>query len=264
MPYSLTISWTAASPAPSNGYRVKYWPTSNPSNITTVTPNVSGTTYTITGLTETSYSGTVESACGGGNFSTAQNFSATYTPTYYYYALNEYACSTCTLGSTNKVGRSTSVLSTSSGTHYKVGSNTYVVTNQITPAPGSFDVDLDTFTQTGTTCSQACNTPSGQITITNSGGTGAEITNITPSWFYIDSGTIPLSNNSSAIGGHSGYNGDFGVSVTGVSGGCLTLWVNNAIIQNIGVTGAGVFNFANVSIPSNATVLITLTLGACQ
>lgn len=86
MPYNLTISWTAASPAPAAGYRIKYWPTSNPSSITTVTPNVSGTTYTITGLTETSYAGTVESACGGGQFSSPVNWSASVAPpTYYYY-----------------------------------------------------------------------------------------------------------------------------------------------------------------------------------
>lgn len=88
MSYSLTISWTAASPAPAAGYRLKYWPTSNPSAITTVTPNISGTTYTINDLTETSYAGTVESDCGSGQYSSPVNWSASFVPpppTYYYY-----------------------------------------------------------------------------------------------------------------------------------------------------------------------------------
>jgi hypothetical protein len=76
MPSTLTISWSATTPAPSLGYRVKYWPVSNPTNISEVTPYPTGTSTTITGLTEVSYGGTVEGACGAGNFSSPQSFSA--------------------------------------------------------------------------------------------------------------------------------------------------------------------------------------------
>lgn len=65
MANQLTITFTAASPAPSGGYLVRYWPTSSPSTIETVT--VASSPAIITGLTGTSYSGTVESICSFGN-----------------------------------------------------------------------------------------------------------------------------------------------------------------------------------------------------
>ena len=76
---SLTINFTPASPTPSEGYRVKYWPTSNISNITTVTPNPTSSPVVITGLTESSYAGTIESSCGSGQYSSTQSFSAAIT-----------------------------------------------------------------------------------------------------------------------------------------------------------------------------------------
>lgn len=265
---NLNISFTPASPTPANGYRVRYWNVNTPGTIITVSPNPASSPVSITGVAEGCYAGTVESACGSGQFSSTVSFSAcSPSPTYYYYALNEYACSTCTLGSTNKVGRSTSVLSTSSGTHYKVGSNTYVVTNEITPAPGSFDVNLDTATQTGATCSQACNpTPpsNGTISISNFGGSGATLNDFTPAWFFLDTGNLPLQNLQTATGTHSGFIGNFGVTVTGAMGGCLTLTANGTMVQNLGISASGIYTFLNVSIPPNATVSITLDQGACQ
>lgn len=65
MANQLTITFTAASPAPSGGYLVRYWPTSSPSSIQTVT--VASSPAVITGLTSTAYSGTVESICSFGN-----------------------------------------------------------------------------------------------------------------------------------------------------------------------------------------------------
>jgi hypothetical protein len=65
MPNQLSISFTAASPAPSGGYLVRYWPTNNPTNIQTTT--VTGSPALITGLTATSYTGTIESVCSFGN-----------------------------------------------------------------------------------------------------------------------------------------------------------------------------------------------------
>ena len=56
MANTLTISFTAASPTPTNGYRVKYWPTSDPTNITTVSPNPTSSPVTISGLAQNAYS----------------------------------------------------------------------------------------------------------------------------------------------------------------------------------------------------------------
>lgn len=69
---TLSITFPAVTPAPSLGYRVKYWPTSSPSNITTTTTPTNS--LTVPNLTETSYSGTVEAICGGGNYSTPVSF----------------------------------------------------------------------------------------------------------------------------------------------------------------------------------------------
>lgn len=76
MPNTLTISFTPASPTPAAGYRVKYWPADNPASITTVSPNPTSSPVLITGLTGTSYVGTIEASCGGGQYSTAVPFTA--------------------------------------------------------------------------------------------------------------------------------------------------------------------------------------------
>lgn len=65
MANQLTITFTEASPAPSGGYLVRYWPTNNPANIQTTT--VSNSPAVITGLIYTSYTGTIESICSFGN-----------------------------------------------------------------------------------------------------------------------------------------------------------------------------------------------------
>lgn len=65
MPYSLTINFT---PPIGNGYqfvteyRVKYWPTSSPTNVSTVFTNAFP--LVLTDLNSTSYSGTIEAKCG--------------------------------------------------------------------------------------------------------------------------------------------------------------------------------------------------------
>jgi len=83
---SVTLTWTAASPAPANGYRIKYWPTDTPATISTVSPNPIASPYTITGLTDnTNYSGTIEASCEGSAYSTAVSWSITVAPTNYYY-----------------------------------------------------------------------------------------------------------------------------------------------------------------------------------
>lgn len=65
MSYSLTINFT---PPTGNGYqyvteyRVKYWPTSSPTNVSTVFTNAFP--LVLTDLNSTSYSGTIEAKCG--------------------------------------------------------------------------------------------------------------------------------------------------------------------------------------------------------
>jgi hypothetical protein len=65
MPYSLTINFT---PPTGNGYqfvteyRVKYWPTSSPANVSTV--STTAFPLVLTDLNFTSYSGTIEAKCG--------------------------------------------------------------------------------------------------------------------------------------------------------------------------------------------------------
>jgi hypothetical protein len=71
MANQLTINFTAASPAPSGGYLVRYWETSTPGTVLTTT--VTSSPAVITGLTGYDYTGTIESVCSFGN-STRVNF----------------------------------------------------------------------------------------------------------------------------------------------------------------------------------------------
>jgi hypothetical protein len=72
MAYTLTLNFTPPTPN-TNSYRVKYWPQSDPTNITTST--TTGSPFVAYNLTECSYSGTIETICGGTTYSTAQPFS---------------------------------------------------------------------------------------------------------------------------------------------------------------------------------------------
>ncbi len=74
MSKTLVITFTPVTPAPQAGYRVRYWPTNSPLNVTTIAPNPTGSPVAIPGLTETSYSGTIEVSCGGGTFSSPASF----------------------------------------------------------------------------------------------------------------------------------------------------------------------------------------------
>lgn len=76
MANTLTINFVEVSPSPQGGYRVTYWPTTSPSNTTVVTPNPTSSPVIITGLTGTSYSGSIEAVCGGSVFSTPTLFTA--------------------------------------------------------------------------------------------------------------------------------------------------------------------------------------------
>jgi len=82
MPNTLTITFTAASPAPANGYRVKYWNTNTPGTINTVSPNPTSSPVSISGLIAGCYSGTIEASCGGAQFSSPVSFNACSGTTY--------------------------------------------------------------------------------------------------------------------------------------------------------------------------------------
>jgi hypothetical protein len=71
---TLSISFPLVTPTPQAGYRVTYWPTDSPSSSTVVSPNPTTSPVLITGLNGSSYTGTVEVSCGGGNFSTPVSF----------------------------------------------------------------------------------------------------------------------------------------------------------------------------------------------
>lgn len=83
---TLTLTFPAVSPVPTFGFRVKYWPVANPTFITTMSPNPTSSPITITGLSATSYAGTIQASCADGTYGTALSFTATaVSPTYYYY-----------------------------------------------------------------------------------------------------------------------------------------------------------------------------------
>lgn len=72
---TLTITFTPPATAPANGYLVQYGIPGEA--VQTVSPNPTASPVVITGLTPGSvYQGTVQGDCGGGNLSTAQDFSA--------------------------------------------------------------------------------------------------------------------------------------------------------------------------------------------
>jgi hypothetical protein len=71
MANQLTINFTAASPAPSGGYLVRYWDTATPGTVLTTT--VTSSPAVINNLPGYDYTGTVESVCSFGN-STRVNF----------------------------------------------------------------------------------------------------------------------------------------------------------------------------------------------
>lgn len=75
MPYTLNINFPPTSPVPALGYRVRYWPTSTPASITTIT--VPTPPATITGLTDYSYTGDVSAICALNTYSTPFAFTAT-------------------------------------------------------------------------------------------------------------------------------------------------------------------------------------------
>lgn len=72
---TLSITFPAVTPTPTLGYRVKYWPTNNAALVTTATTATNS--FSVSGLTATSYSGTVQASCGGGIYGSTRSFTAT-------------------------------------------------------------------------------------------------------------------------------------------------------------------------------------------
>ena len=73
----LTIAFTPPSPAPANGYRVRYRKVGTTS-YNTISPYPTTSPVVITGLENgVNYEGTIEAACDGGLFSSVVAFSAT-------------------------------------------------------------------------------------------------------------------------------------------------------------------------------------------
>lgn len=81
---TLTLNFTNASPAPANGYRVKYRLKGTSDVYTTLSPSPSASPAIITGINEANnYEGTIESDCGGGLFSSVATFSTCTCPSGY-------------------------------------------------------------------------------------------------------------------------------------------------------------------------------------
>lgn len=253
MPYTLSVTFTLANPNPGS-YRVKYWPVSNPTNITTVL--VSSSPFVVYNLPEDAYAGTIEASCGNNTYSTAQSFSA---PTYYYYNVSKFNCSNgcAQVGSTGAfVARSTTSLSLSNGYYYKVGSYTYQITGALTPAPTAYDVSLDGSTS-GASCSTVCGGNTGSITFTNLRSSSITVGSYTPSWFDITTGSLsPLTVSSSASGSHGGYVGSFSLTLTATGSGCIILKKNNATVDSVSFSGSGTYTFTSASILSSDAVVI--------
>ena len=121
-----------------------------------------------------------------------------------------------------------------------------------------------TTTQPPTTTTTTTAAPGGGfISITNSGGYGASIDDVTPAWFIITSVSgLPVGSGQVASGEHSGYTGNFGVTVSAATGLLLRLVVNSSVIDTLTITSDGMYTFTGVSIPSNANVDIQLLVSA--
>ena len=157
---SLTLTWTAASPAPANGYRIKYWPTSTPASISTVSPNPIASPYTITGLAEsTAYTGTIEASCSGAAYSTAVSWNTPNIVVNYYYFATKFNCPGCTQVSTNVLVWSATQLTV--GNYYKLGSFIYRL-DSAEPWDNN-PIDISAYTASATTCTALC--PSSDISI---------------------------------------------------------------------------------------------------
>jgi hypothetical protein len=144
-------------------------PSSTPTETPTQTPTISITpsvTATITPTPSTSVNPSLSSTptvTPTVSLTTTPSITITpsVTPTpsavYYYYSARKFDCgSSCAQVSPDVVVRSSTPLSTTSGDYYKpLGSFTYQIQTEITPAPMSFDINLDG-APSNANCTSAC------------------------------------------------------------------------------------------------------------
>lgn len=153
---TINLTWTASVPAPVSGYRIKYWRTTNPGTVFTVSPNVTGTSYSITGVQDASnYSGTIEASCSGGAYSTPVNWNVTAVTMFYYYYATTFDCS----NSCAQISPESSVVVVSAtpltvGTFYKMNTTVYRLDTAEPFTNGA--VDISNYTGSGSTCTAAC------------------------------------------------------------------------------------------------------------
>lgn len=164
---SINLTWTASNPVPVNGYRIKYWRTTNPGTVFTVSPNVTGSAYTITGLQDGSnYTGTIEASCSGGAYSTPVTWSVNAVAQFYYYFATTFNCSNnCAQLSADGSVVVVSSTMLSVGLFYKMNSTVYRL-DSAEPWTNSA-VDITNYTGSGNSCSTACGSgSSGSTTYT--------------------------------------------------------------------------------------------------
>lgn len=130
-------------------------PTSTPSNTPTITPTTTNTpTNTPTSTTENTPTITPTNTI-------TPSITSTITPStssFYYYSIKEFDCAnSCSYVSPDLVGRSSIALSTLDGVYYKLSTdpNVYQIQTEITPAPMSWDINLDGAVSNAN-CGSAC------------------------------------------------------------------------------------------------------------
>lgn len=155
---SVNLTWNAVTPAPISGYRIKFWPSASPTVVSTISPNPTTNSYTITGLgAGVSYSGTIESTCSGGTYSTPVSWTA-HVPliTYKYYTATRFNCaSNCAQVGTTGFYSVRSTVTLIAGKYYKDGTYSYRVETTLDITPTTIDVDLSDSIQSNS-CSAAC------------------------------------------------------------------------------------------------------------
>lgn len=194
MSFILTINFNPSNPD-FGFYRVKYWPTSDPTNITTT--NVFTSPFVVYNLPECSYAGTLETNCGDGQYSVAQSF----------------LVENCTTGGGDDDG--TVVVENLAGTE-------------------------------GTPYASA------------------SIDDISPAWFFANSGSLPLGSGNNIAGVHSSFSGSFDVTVSNAGFGCcLVLYKNDSVYMSIPVNTSGTYTFSSVSFSSTDAVKLRFQSVPC-
>ena len=102
---------------------------------------------------------------------------------------------------------------------------------------------------------------------TNSGGSGsiADVDDGSGGYFYtVDVGSYPLTTGQQLEGTHGSYTGVIRVNISSnASASCLILYINNVIVETIGVPSSGFYTFSSVTISSSDLVEVEYILGSC-